>query len=276
MVDFALLTTNPSCCGIPRTFLSIQRLALMGWLWVWVWSVLLGSSLRLAHGVRAGAGTGHTVKRLQEDNYGGVEHKVKPNEGPCRRTYCGRGRECVVRNVTGRVECVCQERCHTSFVPVCGSDGRFYENHCELYRTACLQRRRIYVVHSKDCFFRGDTCTMAEYNKLKNMLLDMQPRTAPSGEPDAMDQRRALVDTMFKYIDRDQDGRLSSEELAERNNLKNTNDLLVLLKGKMIGELTQHTFDPLRIDIQTSTVRIILNHDNHAHLPHNTCSIPPD
>ncbi|KAL1252405.1 hypothetical protein QQF64_017098, partial [Cirrhinus molitorella] len=76
------------------------------------------------------------------------------NGGPCRRTYCGRGRECVVREVTGRVECVCQERCHTSFVPVCGSDGRFYENHCELYRTACLQRRRIYVVHSKDCFFK--------------------------------------------------------------------------------------------------------------------------
>uniref|UniRef100_A0A8C1V158 Follistatin-like 4 n=1 Tax=Cyprinus carpio TaxID=7962 RepID=A0A8C1V158_CYPCA len=135
--------------------------------------------------------------------------------GPCRRTYCGRGRECVVREVTGRAECVCQESCHPSFVPVCGSDGRFYENHCELYRTACLQRRRIYVVHSKDCFFKGDTCTMAEYNKLKSMLLDMQPRTSMDGQANAMDQRRILVDTMFKYIDRNQDGRLSSEELAE-------------------------------------------------------------
>uniref|UniRef100_A0A8C1CD99 Follistatin like 4 n=1 Tax=Cyprinus carpio carpio TaxID=630221 RepID=A0A8C1CD99_CYPCA len=133
--------------------------------------------------------------------------------GPCRRTYCGRGRECVVREVTGRAECVCQESCHPSFVPVCGSDGRFYENHCELYRTACLQRRRIYVVHSKDCFFKGDTCTMAEYNKLKSMLLDMQPRTSMDGQANAMDQRRILVDTMFKYIDRNQDGRLSSEEL---------------------------------------------------------------
>uniref|UniRef100_A0A8C1Z0Y8 Follistatin-like 4 n=1 Tax=Cyprinus carpio TaxID=7962 RepID=A0A8C1Z0Y8_CYPCA len=189
----------------------------MGFLGVWALSVLLGSSLWLAYGVRASAGSGATVKELQEglQQYGGAENKVKQNGGPCRRTYCGRGRECVVREVTGRAECVCQESCHPSFVPVCGSDGRFYENHCELYRTACLQRRRIYVVHSKDCFFKGDTCTMAEYNKLKSMLLDMQPRTSMDGQANAMDQRRILVDTMFKYIDRNQDGRLSSEELAE-------------------------------------------------------------
>ncbi|KAG7283414.1 hypothetical protein CRUP_031467 [Coryphaenoides rupestris] len=55
---------------------------------------------------------------------------------------------------TGRAECMCQEMCRPSFVPVCGSDGRFYENHCEVYRTACLEKRRIYVVHSKDCFFK--------------------------------------------------------------------------------------------------------------------------
>lgn len=59
--------------------------------------------------------------------------------------------------VTGRAECVCQEKCRPTFVPVCGSDSRFYENHCEVYRTACLQKRRIYVVHSKDCFFKGRT-----------------------------------------------------------------------------------------------------------------------
>uniref|UniRef100_A0A671SNN5 Follistatin-like 4 n=1 Tax=Sinocyclocheilus anshuiensis TaxID=1608454 RepID=A0A671SNN5_9TELE len=191
----------------------------MGFLGVWALSVLLGSSLWLAYGVRASAGSGATVKELQEGlqvvQYGGAENKVKQNGGPCRRAYCGRGRECVVREEMGRAECVCQESCHTSFVPVCGSDGRFYENHCEIYRTACLQRRRIYVVHSKDCFFKGDTCTMAEYNKLKSMLLDMQPRTSKDGQANAMDQRRILVDTMFKYIDRNQDGRLSSEELAE-------------------------------------------------------------
>uniref|UniRef100_A0A672REB5 Follistatin-like 4 n=1 Tax=Sinocyclocheilus grahami TaxID=75366 RepID=A0A672REB5_SINGR len=190
----------------------------MGFLGVWALSILLGSSLWLAYGVRASAGSGATVKELQEGlqvlKHGKPENFTNDG-GPCRRAYCGRGRECVVRQEMGRAECVCQESCHTSFVPVCGSDGRFYENHCELYRTACLQQRRIYMVHSKDCFFKGDTCTMAEYNKLKSMLLDMQPRTSIDGQANAMDQRRILVDTMFKYIDRNQDGRLSSEELAE-------------------------------------------------------------
>lgn len=56
---------------------------------------------------------------------------------------------------------------------------------------------------------------MAEYNKLKSMLLDMLPRTSMDGQENAMDQKSILVHTVFKYIDRNQDGRLSSEELAE-------------------------------------------------------------
>lgn len=97
------------------------------------------------------------------------------DEDPCRRTYCGRGRQCVLMAGTGRAECVCQEKCRPSFVPVCGSDGRFYENHCEVYRTACLERRRIYVVHSKDCFFKGNTPSSAsfprlEFSRLKSKL----------------------------------------------------------------------------------------------------------
>ncbi|XP_030649712.1 follistatin-related protein 4 [Chanos chanos] len=142
---------------------------------------------------------------------------VWAGSGGCRRVWCGRGRQCVVRALTGRAECVCLEKCRPSFVPVCGSDGHFYENHCELYRTACLQRTRINVVHSKDCFFKGETCTMEEYDKLKNMLLQMQSKGQP-GEDRAhetgMDQKRALVDTMFKYLDINKNGNLGTEELA--------------------------------------------------------------
>ncbi|XP_051959681.1 follistatin-related protein 4-like [Xyrauchen texanus] len=205
----------------------------MGWLGVWV-SVLLGS-LWLVHGVWARANIGIKVQKVQEElqrvQYGPAEKKpISPYESPCKRTFCGRGWECVVRDRTGLAECVCQERCHTSFVPVCGSDGRFYENHCELYRTACLQHRRIYVIHSKDCFFKGDTCTMAEYNKLKNMLLDMQPRSLTDRDQtleNSMDQRRVMVDTMFKYLDINQDGHLNSEELAEISIKKHLEDILL-------------------------------------------------
>ncbi|KAG8008528.1 Follistatin-related protein 4 [Nibea albiflora] len=163
----------------------------------------------------------HSMEKGKAD--GNIDQSLSdPDGGPCRRTYCGRGRQCVLMAESGRAECVCQEKCRPSFVPVCGSDGRFYENHCEVYRTACLERRRIYVVHSKDCFFKGNACTMSEYNRLKSMLLDIQPKVLKTGEQSQqrdMEEKRALVDTMFKYLDADQDGRLVSDEL-ERISMK--------------------------------------------------------
>ncbi|XP_061596495.1 follistatin-related protein 4 [Cololabis saira] len=158
------------------------------------------------------------------------QSRSDPDGGPCRRTYCGRGRQCVLMEETGRAECVCQKSCRPSFVPVCGSDGRFYENHCEVYRTACLERRRIYVVHSKDCFFKGSACTMSEYNRLKNMLLDMQPKVSKTREENQqrdMEEKRALVDTMFKYLDVNQDGRLVSDELEKISMKEHLEDSLL-------------------------------------------------
>lgn len=69
------------------------------------------------------------------------------------------------------------------------------------------------------CFvFTADTCTMAEYNKLKSMLLDMQPKDLSKDEDTPakeMNQKREAVDAMFKYLDINHDGRLSSAELAQ-------------------------------------------------------------
>lgn len=59
---------------------------------------------------------------------------------------------------------------------------------------------------------------MSEYNKLKSMLLDMQPKALKAGEQNQqrdMEEKRALVDTMFKYLDANQDGRLISDELEK-------------------------------------------------------------
>ncbi|KAK6322025.1 hypothetical protein J4Q44_G00068170, partial [Coregonus suidteri] len=202
-------------------------MTLMGWLCVWALPVLLGTAVSvcwLAEGSRSmdTANTAEDTSQGPQTRKSGEADRVADpfhsgsNGGPCKRTNCGRGRQCVLLEATGRAECVCQEKCRPTFVPVCGSDGRFYENHCEVYRTACLQKRRIFVVHSKDCFFKGDTCTMADYNKLKSMLLDMQPKGLNGRDKNIkrdMDQKRALVDTMFKYLDVDGDGRLCSGEL---------------------------------------------------------------
>lgn len=60
---------------------------------------------------------------------------------------------------------------------------------------------------------------MSEYNRLKSMLLDMQPKLLRTGggrsQQRDMEEKRALVDTMFKYLDADQDGWLVSDELEK-------------------------------------------------------------
>lgn len=60
---------------------------------------------------------------------------------------------------------------------------------------------------------------MSEYNRLKSMLLDMQPKLLGTGggrsQQRDMEEKRALVDTMFKYLDVDQDGWLVGDELEK-------------------------------------------------------------
>nr|XP_056720209.1 follistatin-related protein 4 isoform X1 [Euleptes europaea] len=135
----------------------------------------------------------------------------------CEKKYCVRGSKCVVNKETDKPECRCIDNCKPSYMPVCGSDGKFYENHCELHRASCLQRKKIYIIHSKDCFFKGDTCTMAEYSQLKGILLDLQShhqrqQTQPTDE---RTQKRFLVEDMFNHLDINGDGHLSNSELAQ-------------------------------------------------------------
>ncbi|KAL2095140.1 hypothetical protein ACEWY4_009859 [Coilia grayii] len=71
---------------------------------------------------------------------------------------------------------------------------------------------------------------MSEYNKLKSMLLDMQSKGLKQGDKsygNGMEQKRALVDTMFKYLDLNADGRLGSEELAQISTKEHLEDSLL-------------------------------------------------
>ncbi|XP_042311858.1 follistatin-related protein 4 isoform X3 [Sceloporus undulatus] len=134
----------------------------------------------------------------------------------CEKKYCGRGSKCVVNKETDKPECRCIDNCKSSYMPVCGSDGKFYENHCELHRASCLQRKKIYIIHSKDCFFKGDACTMADYSQLKGILLDLQSHHQGQQNYPAEEriQKRLLVEDLFNHLDLNGDGHLSSSELA--------------------------------------------------------------
>ncbi|XP_013364123.1 PREDICTED: follistatin-related protein 5 [Chinchilla lanigera] len=140
--------------------------------------------------------------------------------GSCENKYCGLGRHCVISKETRQAECACMDICRQHYKPVCGSDGEFYENHCEVHRAACLKRQKITIVHGEDCFFKGDNCKINAYSKMKSMLLDLQNQkyiTEENENPNADDVswKKLLVDQMFKYFDADSNGLIDINELTQ-------------------------------------------------------------
>uniref|UniRef100_A0A8C5VI33 Follistatin like 4 n=2 Tax=Microcebus murinus TaxID=30608 RepID=A0A8C5VI33_MICMU len=196
---------------------------------LWLRLTLLGASLPAALGwTEPGTSGGRNVGVREPQSEESRSFEVTRREGrsghsglpaACGKTLCGRGSRCVLVGETGRPACRCLEACPPSYLPVCGSDGRFYENHCELHRAACLRGEEVVAVHSKDCFLQGDTCTVAGHARLKSVLLALQARRRPPqeghGRPDAPSQRRLLVESLFKDLDADGDGHVSGAELAQ-------------------------------------------------------------
>ncbi|KAM4052281.1 follistatin-related protein 5 isoform 2-T2 [Anomaloglossus baeobatrachus] len=156
-------------------------------------------------------------------------HEVSRNKGyfgqadvraSCENKYCGLGRHCVINQETGQAECVCMEHCKPHYKPVCGSDGEFYENHCEVHRAACQKKQKIIMVHNEDCFFKGDKCKATEYSKMKNTLLESQNQryVRKENEKENMDKfavKKTLVDQLFKYFDEDSNGLVDTNELSQ-------------------------------------------------------------
>ncbi|XP_051514855.1 follistatin-related protein 5-like isoform X4 [Myxocyprinus asiaticus] len=140
--------------------------------------------------------------------------------GPCEHKYCGLGKHCVVDRETGEGECHCLERCKPHYKLVCGSDGKLYQNHCELHRASCMYHQRITIMHSEECFYKDDNCRLGDYKKLKTKMMDLHaqrylnPRNHGSHEKD-MATKKHLVDMMFKRFDADVNGRVDSSELSQ-------------------------------------------------------------
>ncbi|KAG9479969.1 hypothetical protein GDO78_011800 [Eleutherodactylus coqui] len=138
----------------------------------------------------------------------------------CENKYCGLGRHCVINQETGQAECACMERCKPHYKPVCGSDGEFYENHCEVHKAACQKKQKIIMVHNEGCFFKGDKCKATEYSKMKNALLDSQNQRyiRKENEKENLDKfslKKMLVDQMFKYFDENSNGLVDTNELSQ-------------------------------------------------------------
>ncbi|NWQ77369.1 FSTL5 protein, partial [Columbina picui] len=163
------------------------------------------------------------LRHKQEKNHESSRNKGYIGQdghfGSCENKYCGLGRHCVVNGETGQAECLCMEHCKPHYKPVCGSDGEFYENHCEVHRAACLKKQKVTIVHNEDCFFKGDKCKPTEYTKVKNILLDLQNRRyivqSEDKTVEKMTLKKLLVDQMFNYFDSDNNGLVDTNELSQ-------------------------------------------------------------
>ncbi|XP_071976508.1 follistatin-related protein 5 isoform X1 [Engystomops pustulosus] len=145
-------------------------------------------------------------------------HGQENGRGTCENKYCGLGRHCVINQETGQAECACMERCKPHYKPVCGSDGEFYENHCEVHKAACQKKHKIIMVHNEDCFFKGEKCKATEYSKMKNALLEAQNQRYVKNDKDNMDKfslKKTLVDQLFKHFDEDSNGLVDTNELSQ-------------------------------------------------------------
>ncbi|XP_061044150.1 follistatin-related protein 4 isoform X1 [Eubalaena glacialis] len=200
---------KPGCFWLHLTLLGASLPAALGWM-------NPGTSRGLNMGV--GESREEESRSLEVTRREGLSgHRGLP--ASCRKKFCSRGSRCTLSRETGEPECRCLEACSPSYVPVCGSDGRVYENHCELHRAACLLGKKIVIVRSKDCFLKGNPCTMADYARLKKALLALQTRLQPQLEGDSrqdpVSQKRLLVESLFKDLDVDGDGHLSRSELTQ-------------------------------------------------------------
>lgn len=135
--------------------------------------------------------------------------------GPCEHKYCGLGRHCLVSHETGEGECSCLDSCKPHYKPVCGSDGKLYQNHCELHRASCLEGQKITIMHSEECFYKDDNCRLSDYRRLKNKILERHDVGNHGNHKENMATRKHLVDIIFKRFDTDSNGHVDSRELSQ-------------------------------------------------------------
>ncbi|CAB0011767.1 unnamed protein product [Nesidiocoris tenuis] len=126
------------------------------------------------------------------------------NSHPCLVKYCAKGQECRVRGNVAR--CVCVESCPQHQSPVCGSDGKLYNNHCSLHRASCLQGEKITVDHAFLCLQKD-----RQRQRWDNLL----KQSKSTSEERVRSGKEYIVSTMFTYYDLNCDNHLDKDELQK-------------------------------------------------------------
>ncbi|KAG8193223.1 hypothetical protein JTE90_005570 [Oedothorax gibbosus] len=72
------------------------------------------------------------------------------SEMDCEERTCRYGGVCEY-NFEGLPECACQFNCPQTLDPVCGSDGKLYDNECRLREEGCRQQKSVMPVHIEMC-----------------------------------------------------------------------------------------------------------------------------
>ncbi|OWA51517.1 Follistatin-related protein 5 [Hypsibius exemplaris] len=80
----------------------------------------------------------------------------------CSSLQCDHGRICRQSTITGNAECICRSHCPLHRNPVCGSNGNWYRNRCELHRISCLEGRALHIVEDS----HKDHCSHAPLHSL--------------------------------------------------------------------------------------------------------------
>lgn len=100
---------------------------------------------------------------------------------------------------------------------VCGSDGKVYENFCELFRAACIAEMEIKISNMEFCEQSELKCSADEYALMKDNLLLYHHQNMmylQHGDDDKMVHRMEyLVSIIFSHYDQNNDGLVERDEL---------------------------------------------------------------
>nr|ABC48671.1 follistatin-like 1 [Danio rerio] len=147
---------------------------------------------------------------------------VRSKSKVCANVFCGAGRECSVTE-KGEPTCLCIEQCKPHNRPVCGSNGKMYQNHCELHRDACLTGVKIQISHDGQCEEKNMekiinspiVCYLADRNELRSRVIEwLQSEVEPDGW---FSKGSNFSDVLLKYFQSydNGDAQLDSAELLK-------------------------------------------------------------